>query len=157
MRFERAVLAVYRRLIRTFPEEFRLDHGANLADTTEDVVRNLILKRGRAGLALQLPRLFADVAIRLVVERWNDVRSDTRFALRLLARAPGFTLAAVLCLALGTGLATAVYTQVQSTVLAELPGSPDAPDALIRVHRPVSFDEYEALRDGGPAVARLAG
>jgi macrolide transport system ATP-binding/permease protein len=157
MSIERAVVAVYRRLIRAFPEEFRLAHGSELADTAEAVVLDTLRRQGRLRLVLQLPRLFVDLGVRVTLERFEDAGRDARYAVKLLGRSPGFTAAAVICLALGTGLATAVYTQVQSTVLADLPGEPRDPAALVRVHRSVSYPEYEALRDGGGSVARVAG
>jgi predicted permease len=93
----------------------------------------------------------------MTAEHWRDAQRDARYAVRSLARVPGFTLAAVLCLAIGTGLTAAMYAQVQSTVLADLPGAVHDPDALIRVHRPVSGPDYDELRDGTSAFARLAG
>lgn len=72
-------------------------------------------------------------AVVAAAEHWRDLRSDARFAVRMLARAPGFTLAAVLCLAIGTGLTAAMYAQIQSTVLADLPGAVREPDTLVRI------------------------
>jgi len=50
---------------------------------------------------------------------------DLRFALRTLAKSPGFTLVAVLTLGLGIGATTAIYTALERVVLDPLP-YPDA-------------------------------
>src|SRR6185312_5592558 len=46
---------------------------------------------------------------------------DLRFALRRLSRAPGFTLTAVLTLALGIGATTAIFTLVYDAMLKPMP------------------------------------
>jgi putative ABC transport system permease protein len=81
---------------------------------------------------------------------------DVRFGVRLLRRTPGFTVAAVLALALGVGATTAIFTVLNRVVLRPLP-YPD-PDRLAMVwdtnvskaltHErisPVTFHDYRNL------------
>ncbi|HMD34045.1 MAG TPA: ABC transporter permease [Vicinamibacterales bacterium] len=81
---------------------------------------------------------------------------DVRFGWRLLRRSPGFTIAAVLALALGVGATTAVFTLLDRVVLRPLPyPSPDrltmmweTNDAKGLAHErlsPVNFMDYRGL------------
>ncbi|MGH9479652.1 MAG: ABC transporter permease, partial [Terriglobales bacterium] len=47
--------------------------------------------------------------------------ADLKFALRLLARKPGFAAVAILTIALGIGANTAVFSLVEGVLLAPLP------------------------------------
>ena len=51
----------------------------------------------------------------------DTLLQDTRFGLRLLWRAPGFTIAAVASLAIGIGAAAAVFSLADSLILRSLP------------------------------------
>ena len=65
--------------------------------------------------------------------------SDFRFALRSLAKSPGFMAAAVAVLALGIGANTAIFSVVQAALLRPLP-FPQA-DRLVRVYE--AFDDTD--------------
>jgi len=66
---------------------------------------------------------------------------DLRFALRQLAKAPGFTLTAVLTLAIGIGGVTAVFSIVLAVLLRPLPFKDSG--RLISLHEHIEGDSHE--------------
>ncbi|PYI71297.1 MAG: hypothetical protein DMF02_06740 [Verrucomicrobia bacterium] len=71
--------------------------------------------------------------------------NDLKFALRQVRKSPGFTLVAVLTLALGIGANTAIFSVVEGALLRPLP-FPHA-ERLVRI--------YEALDENGARSASL--
>jgi hypothetical protein len=90
---------------------------------------------------------------------WQDVR----FASRLLRKNPGFAVLAVLSLALGIGVNTAIFSLAQSVLLGSLPVS--EADKLISIyHRyaretsylsSTSYPDYEFYRDHNQVLSGL--
>ena len=62
----------------------------------------------------------------------NSVLQDVRYAFRSLVRSPGFTLAAVLTLAVGVGANTAVFSVIYAVILKPLPYA--EPERLLRLY-----------------------
>ncbi|MFN0179142.1 MAG: ADOP family duplicated permease [Gemmatimonadales bacterium] len=97
--------------------------------------------------------------------RWlEDLANDIRFSLRMLRKAPGFTLAAIATLAIGIGANTAVYNVVEALFLRMLPverptelyalrqEGVDEPDE--RFSGPL-FASFKAELPGGAGIAAM--
>src|SRR6202030_3565052 len=67
--------------------------------------------------------------------RMNTVWQDLRYAVRRLAKSPGFTAASVLTLAIGIGINTALFSNMDAVVLHPL--------AVPRLDRVVTVGEQE--------------
>src|SRR5712691_2242738 len=67
---------------------------------------------------------------------------DLQYALRMLARSRTFTLAAVLCLGLGIGATSAIFSVINAVILKPLPYR--EPDRLVRL-----YTEFPGFPGGG--------
>ena len=92
----------------------------------------------------------------MLSQTWSDIR----YAVRTLRRSPGFTLAAVVPIALGVGINTGIFSILEGAVLRPLP-TPES-NALVSIYQTLnrevrryisgsrsmlSFPEYEVYRD----------
>lgn len=97
------------------------------------------------------------------------LKDDLRYALRQFAASPGFTITAVLTLALGIGATTAIFTLVHAVMLKSLPVA--KPSELYRVGdienccvnggfqddwSLFSYDKYKTFRENTPDFLELA-
>ena len=83
---------------------------------------------------------------------------DLVHAWRLLLRSPGFTFLAVLCLALGIGVNTSIFSLFNFLYLRPLPV--EAPDRLLVFSRGgsplISYPDYRDLRDRSQSLEGMA-
>ena len=81
--------------------------------------------------------------------RWlENLWADLRFALHQLRKSPGYTLTAILTLAIGIGANAAVFTLIDDVMLRSLPVS--HPDELVEIgYRSPAWPEFIAVSPSG--------
>jgi putative ABC transport system permease protein len=144
-------LRLYRWLARAFPHEFKLVYGPEMAQLGEDVVKQIARRHGVVGLI----RPIADIAIRVPIEYFDEMRSDMRYALRAMAKSPGFALVGIVSMGLGMGLTTVVYSTKWLMVTRELPAVANA-RRLVMPEKPVSYSDIERFRGQKALFAGVA-
>jgi len=76
----------------------------------------------------------------------SDIGQDIRYGLRTLRQAPGFTVVALLSLALGIGVATSAFSELNGFVLRDVPAVAN-PGGLVTLQAPVSYPDYLRYRN----------
>jgi predicted permease len=146
----------WQRLIRRGEMEDQLDKELRFhvqQHTTELIASGLdpAEARRQARLALGGPEQVKELCRDARGTRWlEDFWYDTRYALRTLRQRPGFSVVALLTLALGIGATTLIFTLVNGVLLAPLP-FPD-PTNLFAVHG--QSDSWNVQAFGQQNVAR---
>jgi predicted permease len=86
----------------------------------------------------------------------NAFLQDLRYGLRMLARNPAFSAAALLVLALGIGANTALFSLVDAVVLRPLPGVARPGELVDLTGGTVSYPWYRSVRESTRAFDGLA-
>ncbi len=90
----------------------------------------------------------------------QEVRQDVRYSLRTLVKNPGFTVLVVLCLALGIGATSTIFSLANMLLFRELPI--DKPAEVVAINRglgvapPGSYPDYVDYRDNNKSLSGLA-
>lgn len=125
---ERAVTALYRLLLRSYPGSFHADFARDMTETFVDRYRGARANGVRAVIALCAAAI-ADAVVNGFRERINPHHfgygmfhwSDVRYGLRLVRRSPGFSALTVLTLAGGLGISILTFAFLHTAMLAPLP------------------------------------
>lgn len=128
----RAGERVYRALLCCYPREFRDEYGPEM--------ELLFRERSHEGRALLLwLHVLADVGITATRERMSTLMNDLSYAVRLFRQSPGFAAMAILALALGIGVNSAMFSIIDSVLLQNLPFK--QPGKLVMIWQPApKFD-----------------
>ena len=159
----------YRVLLRLLPATERQRHREELEEAFVECLERERQRRGRVGLLYAWAAILADTLRAAVVLRLDarerhhlqaphdqgtlhhqagqygdtlmtNLWQDLRYSTRVLARAPGFSAAVVVTLALAIGASTAVFSVVNAVLLRSLPLA--EPERLTML--------YEAIGESGP-------
>ncbi len=121
-------MRLYRFLFRLYPSAFRAEYGPQLSEAfSEELIRtDGFTAKSRLWLST-----VADILYNAAALHSEIARRDFRYAIRSLRRSPGFTITAILLIAIGVGANAAIFTLADFVLVRPLP-FPHA-DRLVKV------------------------
>jgi putative ABC transport system permease protein len=115
---------LYSALLVCYPAAFRNEYGPEMLELFN-------YRACRENAVLLWMELLADIAYTAPKEHLDVFLQDLRYTFRTFAKTPVFALTALLTLALGTGVNTAIFSVVNAVVLRPLPFP--QPERLVRI------------------------
>jgi predicted permease len=166
-----SILSWLKRRLCLDEEDFQEEMRAHLAIAAKERMADGADERSAHFAALKEfgnVTLTTEAARRVWTPRWVDALqdqvSDVRYAIRALAKNPGFSLTVVSVLTLGIGLNAAVFTMLKGMALSPLAGVDGSARLAVifgetSTGRPVrvSYPDYQRLRDHDRAFSGLFG
>src|SRR3954447_7973025 len=112
---------VYAGLLRLLPFDFRAEFGSEMEEVFREQRSDTGRERGAAALFKMWGTTVADIFRMAPREHLSVLVQDTRYALRMMRRNLGYTIAAVVILGLGIGVNTSIFSAVYNVLLKPLP------------------------------------
>jgi predicted permease len=120
---------IYQLLLRVYPASFRNEYGEEMRAL---FTRQRREATGPISATILWLSIIAEVVGNATLVHWDLLRQDLGYSARMLRRAPGFAITAVLIVALGIGATTAAFSVTDVVLLRPLP-FPE-PDRLVRLY-----------------------
>ena len=166
--------SLYEALLRCYPSAFRDEYGSQMRLMFAEQLDAARRTGRRLEQAAIWMRAAADTLIVAPREHGHVIAQDLRYAVRMMAAAPGFALVAIVSLALGIGANTAIFSLWNGVLHAPLP-SVQKPEQLVMLTDPsqsgswtgrmdfrsdgfrpwLTYDEFEDLRQHADLFSAL--
>src|SRR6185369_886345 len=128
---------LYGLLLLAYPAEFRREYGSEMAHMFGDLCREEQRHAGARGLAAVWARAIWDVAVSAPVERMDTLWQDLKYGARSLWQNRAFSAVAIVALAFGAGVNTAIFSVVDGVLLRPLPFPDSDRLVMVETHNPI--------------------
>lgn len=131
---------IYRLLLYCYPAPFRQEYGGQMVLAFAEQLQ-------QCGNASAWYQAFTDIFTVAPKEHWHVILQDLRYTFRTIAARPGFATVAVLSLALGIGVSTALFSLWGTLVRGKMPLVRE-PDQLVILTNPDEMGGWHGDWDG---------
>src|SRR5258708_8777962 len=124
---------MYRAVLRLFPFDFRSEFESEMEQTFGEQRRYAKLRKGTLGLLALWWETIAGIFTTAPAEHLSMLRLDASYALRMMRKNLGYTAVAIVTLAMGIGVNTAIVSVIDAVLLKPLPYQKG--DQLVMLHK----------------------